>query len=1158
MADSDSDSNDDRDSTSFFLTELRTQERWDEDEAKKDGNTTLKKIENMDLSRLPEIIQSHEWYLKDRNLYPGRDKQAQDQLLKREQYMYPLTLVFVSRDMRVYYKSWALAKKRVENAIFNIINRHDVTTDELFKPLIALILGSFDRRLPPKFAGNFDEYSGLFQSNKLKERLARAESKYEYYEELGDVLGYAQYLQAQTSDAVATRRLPIHDLHEILDIWLREVEEERRVKDAASSEAQVAEVPEPVKDDKDNRDDSAWDDEDDVTAPEEWEKLDDEHVLRREQEEKAKAAKDAQQAAKIAKMKEEIAARLEQEEKEKAERKKKEAEKIAELKRINDEALAKAKAERLAKLEEEAKRLAELEKEEARLTKVAEEAARLAKEAEKLAELEIVDDEKKNTARKIKTERLHLIETFTMTLSATEDMEKLENRILANIEEERQKFEDLSLSLHDDSSKKCHKIILGYFNEIVFIVLRLTSGQDFHLYKKTLFDSYRNLYGFIFASLDIQEPNDILMKKLAFHYHFALFEHHTFKTKWTATIIAENETNMHQMDKDGKQMIFLHAFLLFSEFVLKREIIKRQRPNRFGMPDNTNESYAGVSIEECTQDFADVLVDWERKVNNNEVATVEEEEGYDNFNETLFPDTLYPKNEKPDWENEEIDEQPQIDPHPQANEASQNISQIDIKKRQQEYRTHMASVIDNVNIHWRRLAILAPSEWYAESLLCMPWVTNPLEDAMQMHDFDSESWSRRSKSGESWDDIQPLSIHIISDDARPSRPFLKSVLDTLETSLEKADVQRQSRNGGMPSFFGNDSYNRAYQRAIGFALVCVKRLFWRWHMDAAFQNAFRSAVPQEEKVDEYYQKLYKALFNLTYWYRIVACYRAVQDSNQHDLNYTEDYVQKSNITRCQLETPVPSTVTYMGQTTEAKKYRLSNPIKKPQCCKIYVDIMYALCKKTYEELRDIWRLDATSWHDRAKIYANRILLIYLDPLQRTYIYGTNSVAKRYWSRKWNMGTGRKDAVEEKWFDHFVQTEGNGLSFFGWMYQEFFNLQQDSLEKGFTANPIFPGKVCFSRKYIQRIRYLKTSLKRVLYMMIYKQIPFSYECQLLVQDAIVTASVYLEVVLAIYALQQSESHSLDYMKASWKWKCEAELAIPEGRPVPKLPVAGWGK
>jgi hypothetical protein len=77
-------------------------------------------------------------------------------------------------------------------------------------------------------------------------------------------------------------------------------------------------------------------------------------------------------------------------------------------------------------------------------------------------------------------------------------------------------------------------------------------------------------------------------------------------------------------------------------------------------------------------------------------------------------------------------------------------------------------------------------------------------------------------------------------------------------------------------------------------------------------------------------------------------------------------------------------------------------------------------------------------------------------------------------------------------------------------------------------------------------------------MIYQQIPHTYECQLLIQDSIVEASVYLEVVLAIYTLQQSESHSVDYTTANWKWKCEAEFAIPDVKPVRKISTAGWGK
>lgn len=327
-------------------------------------------------------------------------------------------------------------------------------------------------------------------------------------------------------------------------------------------------------------------------------------------------------------------------------------------------------------------------------------------------------------------------------------------------------------------------------------------------------------------------------------------------------------------------------------------------------------------------------------------------------------------------------------------------------------------------------------------------------------------------------------------------------------------------------------------------------------MDTTFQATFQIAVPNEVNVEEYHNRICDALQFLTIWYRTVACYRAVQDYDKHDLNYAdEENLQKCNITRMQLETPVRMDIIFDGEPATVSKYRLSNPLNKPECCKQYVNQMEGICEKTYEELLDIYKLDATSWHARAED-ANRILLINLDQLQRN-IYGTNSVVKRYWSRKWNMQTKRKEAVEETWFDQFPQAVLNGVSFFSWMHKEFFNLQKERLEKGFRSNPVFPGEICFSRKYIRKVRYLKTSLKRVLYMMIYQQIPHTYECQLLVQDTIVYASVYLEVVLAIYTLQQSESHSLDYTTASWEWKCMAELKIPDAKVVPKLRRAGWG-
>lgn len=467
----------------------------------------------------------------------------------------------------------------------------------------------------------------------------------------------------------------------------------------------------------------------------------------------------------------------------------------------------------------------------------------------------------------------------------------------------------------------------------------------------------------------------------------------------------------------------------------------------------------------------------------------------------------------------------------------------------------MASLIDSVNTFWRTIAIQAPDVWYKESSKDVNSVTSALTAAMLMHDFYTVSHLRTSKSGKEWDDIWPLASQIKLENTTPNRPFLASVLETLQTSLQDANAKRQSRNEGKTFFFGKNSYNRAYQRAIGFALICVKRLLWRWYMDATFENAVR----EKANVERYHDSICHALFVLTLWYRTVACYRAVQDSDQHDLNYTdEENVQKCNITRMQLETPVRIEIIFQGEPVTVSKYRLSNPLNKPECCKEYVNQMKGICQRTYNQLLDTWKRDATSWHARAKIYANRILLDYLDPLQKKYIYGTNCVAKRYWSRKWNMETRRKEAVEETWLDRFIQSVGNGQSFFSWMYQDFFYLQEDMLKNGFNSNPIFPGEVCFSRKYIRRVRYLKTSLKRVLFMMTYQQIPHTYECQLLIQDAIVDASVYLEVVRAIYALQVSESHSLDYMTANWKWKCEAELAIQDAKPVRKITTAGWGK
>jgi hypothetical protein len=218
--------------------------------------------------------------------------------------------------------------------------------------------------------------------------------------------------------------------------------------------------------------------------------------------------------------------------------------------------------------------------------------------------------------------------------------------------------------------------------------------------------------------------------------------------------------------------------------------------------------------------------------------------------------------------------------------------------------------------------------------------------------------------------------------------------------------------------------------------------------------------------------------------------------------------------------------------------------------------MYHLCDDTYSKLRDtIWNVGAEDWHEKAEFYSQGLLKC-LDDLQ-PFMYGTEFVLKKYSSLKWVKPSRPKQIVEQSWMDKFSTSVWTGQSFFGWIYQDFFYLHQDMQKREFKSNRVFPDKVCFSRKYIRRVRYLKTSLKRILYMMIYGQIPLHYECKDLVEEAIVGVSVYLEVVLAIYALQQSESRSLDYRTASWKWKCVAELSIPDARQAQNLAGPRWG-
>ena len=184
--------------------------------------------------------------------------------------MFPVTIACASPEVQAYYKLMYLTQKKIENAITNIVHKHDVTTDELLHPLFSWILGSFDRPLPAKFAREFDP--GLFKKNHLKTNVAHGKGNYDHFEFLTHLLGYALALQAQTSDATKMRRDPASTFHEILDIWSEELmDEQHRAKDqrARAKETVIKkphkhepDVPKVPKVPDSWEDDDAWDEED--------------------------------------------------------------------------------------------------------------------------------------------------------------------------------------------------------------------------------------------------------------------------------------------------------------------------------------------------------------------------------------------------------------------------------------------------------------------------------------------------------------------------------------------------------------------------------------------------------------------------------------------------------------------------------------------------------------------------------------------------------------------------------------------------------------------------------------------------------------------------------------------------------------------------------
>ena len=265
-----SDSDDDKplDPTSYFLHELRHEGRWDAEAVHKDGKETLEKLKSIDFGNLPESVD----YLKEvKERYGVASLERKRSILWRQTgFMFPLTFVYASKEVQAYYKHMHATQTKIVNAITNILNKRDVTTDELLQPLFSWILGSFDRPLPAKFAREFDP--GLFEKNPLKKDLSHGKGNYDHFEFLTHLLGYALALQARTSDATKIRRDPASTFHEILHIWSEELmDEQHRTKEQRARAKETVsktphkhepEVPKVPKVPDSWEDDDAWDEED--------------------------------------------------------------------------------------------------------------------------------------------------------------------------------------------------------------------------------------------------------------------------------------------------------------------------------------------------------------------------------------------------------------------------------------------------------------------------------------------------------------------------------------------------------------------------------------------------------------------------------------------------------------------------------------------------------------------------------------------------------------------------------------------------------------------------------------------------------------------------------------------------------------------------------
>jgi hypothetical protein len=486
-------------------------------------------------------------------------------------------------------------------------------------------------------------------------------------------------------------------------------------------------------------------------------------------------------------------------------------------------------------------------------------------------------------------------------------------------------------------------------------------------------------------------------------------------------------------------------------------------------------------------------------------------------------------------------------------EAPQAIHTSASDEGKQKYRESMYWMISAANTQWQRIASESPDKWVAAQVPWRQLVFDLLTNIANIHDFGVQRNERRTATGTIWYDIQPTRVTTesleevdASTGQRANNSFLKSVCDTLQKSLLEAD-----------SITLNVWFVKAHQRAIGFALICVKRLFMQWCLDGTYIQKFKDKYQEETqaKLDEYQSSFKKLLCTLTLWQRVVACYRVVQNMEKRELDYEHEHVLESGLTRWQLETPTIGTVMVDKVQKTGKKYRLKNPLNYPDYNQVYAAHMQTICESAHAHFRECRGNPSRGLHKRASESAFMVELSL--GIMGQFPLGREAVVKTYESFRWNNTEGKKTNQTIQWIDYIV-TRPNGQHFFKALLVDFQILRRKFNESVFR-NVIFPESACYSRQYIKQFQYLKTSLKRVLYMIDFRQIVVDDYCRTQILICIEAAYRHVEFVRAIHCIQESENRSLKYKTAKWGPQCLGELLVPPTRPIQEETerVAHWG-